>query len=830
MSAHIFYQQACQAYQAGDIAKAHTLCQAILKKNPKHADALHMSAILQLGMIGKNEQVPVAQQGKTKKKFQDALRRVHQALDLQPRNVNFLTTLGTFYRLAGHYREAEKAYRKALKYDPNEVIAHDGLGQTLWRLAGNDQERRREAESHFKKAIVLNPDLEVAYLSLAGLSLDLDDPGQAIHYGEQALARHPAAQIYEVLGQAYRRLGRDNEAETLYQQAIAFFPNDAGCYVLYAELLLDRGDAPCALEYARRGYALSREGKVLTNLAVILEECGDLAAAQQLYEQAFANTKQPEWQYRLAANRLKQGLPQDALQLLVKVLSANENITYFDNYSIVFLACFARNWRQMKEAAELLQQVPHCLSGQLRYFVSSMVSFALQSVLGDHSKLPIGDHETVETYSGYLLRIHYSPAYSPEEIYTAHLHFNESYALPLHKAKDKPYENLKDPRKRLRIGYLSQDFRTHSVAYFLEPILAAHDPDEIEVFCYYNNKLEDSVTARFKDYCTGAWRHCCDWSDEKLANVIRQDKIDILVDLMGHTGLNRILVFARKPAPVQISYLGYSDTTGLTAIDYRVTDELVEPDGAERFSSERLLRMPYSYFCYRPADVTETLPVSALPALINGYITFGSFNLYAKVTDDQVRRWAEILRRVPNSKLMLKVRLYVDAIRNFKTVITERFAYLGIAPERLVIRDFARSMEMALQSYHEVDICLDTHPYNGATTTCESLWMGCPVVSLFGQNHVSRMSLSILTAVGLGNLAVADESTFIETTVKLAQDIDTLQTLRSTMRKRLRASPLMDDKGFTRVLEQHYRAVWKEYCLESPFSEEKESNSLSTHT
>jgi predicted O-linked N-acetylglucosamine transferase (SPINDLY family) len=283
--------------------------------------------------------------------------------------------------------------------------------------------------------------------------------------------------------------------------------------------------------------------------------------------------------------------------------------------------------------------------------------------------------------------------------------------------------------------------------------------------------------------------------------------------MTGHTANNRLLVFARKPAPVQVSYLGYTDTTGLTAMDYRVTDALMEPEGAEAYSSECVLRMPDCYLCYSPSAVAEEIPVQAPPALASGRVTFGSFNEYTKISDDQMRLWAKLLTAVPDSVLLLKVRLQGDMMRGNKLAIIQRFADAGIPRERLIIRNFARSLRDALSMYHEVDICLDSYPYNGATTTCESLWMGCPVIGLYGNDNIlSRLSLSILSAVGLGELAVGDGERYCATAVRLARDLDRLVELRQTMRERMRRSPLMDPARFTRALEDHYRTIWRRWC------------------
>jgi predicted O-linked N-acetylglucosamine transferase (SPINDLY family) len=800
-----------QAYENGNSAQAYALCQKLLKRFPNHAPTLHMQAVLMLyGVAAYDQSNDPKNQRKT---YLNALRLAEKASRLDPTNPTYLTTLGTLYRVDNQFKKAEQHYLKALKYVPNNALALEGLGQIHWNLANKDALQKEKAEQYFKQAIICNPDLEIAFLSLAKLSLELEDPAQAAEYGEKALARHPTPLILNVLATSYLRLEREPEAERCYQQAIADFPKHADAYRDYAEYCLIRGRSEEALEYAQQAHALNQSNLVI--LGRVLEDTGDLSEAEHLYQQAQQQRPNPYIYCCLAANYTKQGLTEQATSMLCKSLIENVDIQALISGIFLYFESCSRDWKLYSLASDVFSQVQQRLVDPKHSIAVSVIHSALQSLATNHGRLlAVGDRTPPDDYSDYLIHLHYSTAYSREEIYAAHQEFDRLFAQPLFisASSNLTFKNAQEPNKRLRIGYVSSDFREHSVAYFAEPILAAHDPAKTEVFCYYVSQATDSVTERFQQYCTGGWRHCWDWSDDKLATTIRQDKIDILVDLMGHMGKNRILVFARKPAPIQISYLGYSDTTGLSTIDYRITDVLVEPEGAEAFSSERLLRMPHSYFCYRPSDIAKNLPIKPLPALNNGYITFASFNLYTKVNDAHIRRWAKIMARLPNSKFLLKVRLHGDGLRSFKTIIKARFQSLGIAPERLIIKDFSRLLEVALQMYNDVDICLDTHPYSGATTTCESLWMGCPVVSLYGENHASRMSLSILSAVGLGDLAVSDEDSYVETAVNLAQDWKKLADLRATMRECLQTSPLMDEKGFAGALEQQYRKIWQAYC------------------
>jgi len=401
-----------------------------------------------------------------------------------------------------------------------------------------------------------------------------------------------------------------------------------------------------------------------------------------------------------------------------------------------------------------------------------------------------------------ILTLNYAIDSDRAAIFAEHLRFNEQQAAPL-SALIKSHLNDGNPL-RLKIGYVSADFRKHAVADFIESVLAHHEPEKFEIFCYYNHLQNDEATQRFQQYAHH-WRDCVKLSDEALVAQIRQDQIDILIDLGGHTADNRILVFARKPAPIQVTYLGYPNTTGLTTIDYRITDNYLDPDGmSEPLSSEIPLRMPASFFCYHPHE--NSPPVSPLPAIQQGYITFSAFHNHSKLNQHTFALWAKILHAISDAKLVIQNKsLKSVAIQH---ALRDRFAELGIAPERLILRDSVPYSDY-LKAYHQIDMALDSYPFNGGATTCDALWMGIPVVTLVGDRSVSRMGLSILSTVGLTELITYTQQEYIERTIKLAGDLDHLQALRTGMRDRMQASPLLDGIRFTRHLEAAYRQMWE---------------------
>ncbi len=359
--------------------------------------------------------------------------------------------------------------------------------------------------------------------------------------------------------------------------------------------------------------------------------------------------------------------------------------------------------------------------------------------------------------------------------------------------------------KKLRIGYLSPDFREHAVARFIEPILECHDKNKFAIIAYFNREVEDPVTTRLKPFFD-EWNSVKELDDNKLFDLIRNDVIDILVDLAGHTDGNRLMVFAKKPAPIQMTYLGYPNTTGLPTVDYRITDEITDPPGkTDQYYSESLLRLAGCFLCFRPES--DCPPVSALPAYQNEYVTFGCFNNSMKINSDIVEAWSEILNALPSSRLILRAKVFSD--ERAKSLLLQQFDRCGVAQENIILTPYVATNYAALGLYNLVDISLDTFPYNGTTTTCESLWMGVPVITRAGNTHVSRVSMSILKALNLDAFVAYSKNEYIKNAIKLAHDLSRLAELRKSLRSRMRDSELTNGKRFTQKLEAEYLAVTK---------------------
>jgi predicted O-linked N-acetylglucosamine transferase (SPINDLY family) len=419
--------------------------------------------------------------------------------------------------------------------------------------------------------------------------------------------------------------------------------------------------------------------------------------------------------------------------------------------------------------------------------------------------------QLVEASDALLVALQCSPNPDRDSLFDAHKQFGERVEQAL-KPHWKAHKNSVDPDKRLKIGYVSCDFRKHAVAYFVEPILIEHDRNRFEIYCYSNSLRHDTFTDRLISE-TDHWRLCAHMTDDELSELIRADGVDILIDLTGHAAFNRLRTFARKPAPIQITYLGYPGTTGLTAMDYRLTDNWIEPehseDPADRFYTEKLIRLPNSLWCYRPHEDMPEL--TTLPALSNGYITFGSFNNVKKVTANCIALWAKLLHCIPTSKLLIAT----VAEGSTRDHLISQFQENGITIDRLAFAGVMPPSEFLLK-LQEVDITLDPFPVNGATTTCESLWLGVPVLSLVGNHFLSRAGLSVMRAAKMQEFAVSTPEEFISIAKDLANDLPRLASIRANMREKLNGTPLLNQLHFTRNLENAYRGAWIKYASQNP--------------
>lgn len=569
-----------------------------------------------------------------------------------------------------------------------------------------------------------------------------------------------------------------DQARRYYQQSLLYAPNNADTLDNLGVLYQQQGDFPNAITQHTKALELApSHPNARFNLAKAYHQNGEIKEAIKQF---------------LAGLRLSPNHPNELKTLGILYLA--------DNQTENAIRCFKNVLRLAPKDAGAHYRMGTALR-ELLHFPEAFAYFQTALTLCTADDKPL--------ISATLFSTNYMPGLPPDKVFDLHRTQAPRLRLPTPQPDFSHGTRNCEPERRLRIGYVSPDFRYHSVAYFFESVITRHDHQLFEITCYSCNKNTDEMTARLREQADH-WRELWELDDTEAAATIYKDRIDILVDLSGHTGDNRLPIFTLKPAPIQATYLGYPNTTGLTEIDYRLTDAIADPPGwTEQWYTEKLLRLPRCFLCYTPpAEISP--PVAPLPVESAGHITFASFNNLNKMNEGVIRLWAIILTALPNSQLVLKSKHLSDKAKSDR--ILQLFAHNSIPPERLLLVPRVDSRTEHLELYGAVDIALDPFPYSGTTTTCEALWMGVPVITLAGEIHASRVGASLLTAIGLEELIAHSEEEYVQKAVALATDLQRLNTLRATMRERMRQSPLMDAQSFTRNLESAYRKMWRDWC------------------
>ena len=645
-------------------------------------------------------------------------------------------------------------------------------------LAHHQAGRLAEAETIYRQILAAEPHHSDALHLLGVIAHQLDRHELAVEMIRQAIGIDPVHPAYhDNLGSALRALGRLDEAIACSHRALALRPDDPETYSNLGNALREQGRVDEAIAAYRRALELRPDyAAAQNNLGLALRDRGDLAGAIAAYRQAL---------------QLQPSYPDALNNLGVALHGQGEFDAAIASYQ------------------HALRLQPDCAEAHTNLGVTLHHRGEFAAAIAAYRRALECQPDDAQAHCNLLLILHYPDDLDPAAIFAEHCRWDEAHARPLAPGLA-AHANLPDPERRLRVGYVSPDFREHAVASFFENLLAAHDRDRVEVFCYDDVRAEDAVTLRLQKHAA-CWRKIRGVSDAQVAELIREDRIDILVDLAGHTSRHRLLVFARQPAPVQVTYLGYCDTTGMKAMDYRLTDALADPPGAtEHLHSEQLIRLPASAWCFRPP--ADAPPVNALPLHRAGHLTFGCFNGLPKLNPATLILWSRILLAVPGSRLLLKnVGLREPSVQSRIRGVLE---HAGIAAERITLLGPAPNIAEHLAAYGRVDIALDTFPYHGTTTTCEALWMGVPVVTLAGPTHESRVGVSLLTNAGLPELIARDRDEYSRLAVQLAADVTRLADLRATLRARLAASPLLDAPRFARNVEAAYRAMWRQWCVE----------------
>ena len=780
-------QIALEQHQLGNFARAEALYVEILRQDPGNVDAMHLLGVLanqggQPGVavelisraISRRGDVPLfhynlADALTVLGRNDEAIASYELALELDPGHMPSLANLGSVLVRAGQFTRAEEICRRALAFAPQDASLLNNLGSALRGL--NILE---EARSCFEKALALQPEHAEAVTNLAMTLCAQGQLGEGIARFQEAVRLRPAiADVHNNLGTALTHARRFDDAIRSFQTAIDLNPKHAEATNNLGSSLRSLGKLDQAIPWFKKAIEINPDlVEGYANLAASQADMNDNAAALESIDHAIARRA------NVARMHFLRGI------VLRNLWQHDEGII------------------SIRHAIELDPEVKDA-------YTSLGYALLEQGDLdGAMAALTRGIEGTPDatSHSNVLMTMNYHPGYTPADLLALHQRWATLHEHPL-RAGHRPHTNDRSPDRKLRVGYVSPDFRGHSVAFFLEPILAHHDHAQIEVFAYAHIASVDMNTYRLRSQINH-WRETASKPYEQVEQMIRDDQIDILVDLAGHTGSNLLPVFARKPAPIQINMIGFPSTTGLTSMNYRITDALCDPPGvSDAFNTESLIRMPRSFWVYQPP--ADCPPIGNLPADDNGIFTFTSVNNFTKVTPAVQLMWAKLLRATPNSKLIIQTSAMNSP--QTKAIVQARFEAEGVSADRLDFRPWS-DMKNYLALLERSDITLDPYPFNGGTTTCHSLWMGAPVLTLAGDRHASRMGLSMMTNIGLPEFVAHSPEEYVAIGQRLAGNVPWLREVRRTMRERLLASPLLDAAGHTRELEAVYRQAWTKWC------------------
>jgi predicted O-linked N-acetylglucosamine transferase (SPINDLY family) len=652
----------------------------------------------------------------------------------------------------------------------------------------------------------------------------------------------PPARLRSLLEEALRHhnAGRLDEAERLYARVRTADPRNFDALHLSGLVLHQQHRHAEAADRLRRALRLDPTSAVCEmRLGAALNALGDHRAAEPHLERAARRAPDlPEAWFHLGLTRCALGQVAGARAALERARSLRPNYPE----ALEHLGALLSRCEGFEAAVPVLRRWVAVQPASAQALANLGVALAQTNgrdealALFDHALALDPDHllahtgralvlqetyrlaEAVEAYgralqvrpthhearSGRLFTLHYLDGVSREQLHAEH----QAFAAALPAPAPFPGRPAPDPARPLRVGFLSPDFRAHSVAYFIAPLLEHLDPEQFEVVLYHDHPRVDAMTERFRARAA-LWRHTAGLPADVVEATIRADAPDLLVDLAGHTGLNRLPLFARRLAPVQVTYLGYPDTTGIPAMDYRLVDAVSDPEGeGDRFHSETLCRFAPTAWCYAP-PAAAAAPAPA-PSAAAGFVTFGCFNNFSKVGDATLRLWAALLAEVPGSRLLLKAQgLGSPAVAER---LRSRLAACGLDPARVELLGRTPDLASHLGLYGRVDVALDTFPYHGTTTTCEALWMGVPVVTLAGDRHSSRVGASLLAAAGHPEWVARDAAGYLRIAGRLARDVAGRSLLRNALREDMARGPLLDHAGQSARFAAALRSCWAGWC------------------
>ncbi|MGA3065442.1 MAG: tetratricopeptide repeat protein [Tepidisphaeraceae bacterium] len=782
------FDEALVHHRAGRLNEARNLYLQILQQRADHPETVHLLGIIQL------------QSGQTAQ----ALDLVQRAVALKPQMARYHMSLGQVFLALGRNEESLAANERAVQLQPDLPEAWFARGTSLQALT-----RQQEALEAYNRAIQLRPDYVDALNNLGNALHLLTRTTEAIEIYRRAIDINPnQSATHNNLGIALQRQSDLVGAIASFRRSIELQDDFAGAYNNLGCALTDARQLDEAAAVLRRAIEL-RPGfaEAWYNLANALKRRGEYKEAIEAFQKAIelrpdyseahvnlGNALQAVREYSQAADSYRRAI----------AIRPND-VEAFNNLGSVL-----RSMGQVDaalatlKAALFMRPEYHIAHGNLGHVLKD--AGRLDEAIASFRRAVELNPADVVSHDNLAYSVYFSSEYDPTAILRENLRWNAMHAAKLGQ-NVAPHTNDPNPQRRLRIGYCGADFRIHCQSFFTLPLLENHEHRNFEIFCYANVSKSDEVTERTKQL-VDTWRPVIGISDEEMSRQIRADSIDILVDLTMHMSGGRLLVFARKPAPVQVTWLAYPGTTGLTAIDYRLTDPFLDPPGDSDLNYvEKSIRLPDTFWCY--SALTDVPVPNPLPALSAGHITFGCLNNYCKVTRPTLALWARVLLAIPTSRLIL-----LSPLGAHRQVLLENLRDAGVAPERIEFMEYQPRLEY-LEMYHRIDIGLDTMPYNGHTTTLDSLWMGVPVLTRVGRWAVGRAGWSQLSNLAMPELAAWTDDDYVKLAIEWTRDLPRLAWLRSTLRDRMEHSPLMDGKRFARNIEAAYRTMWRKWCDES---------------
>jgi predicted O-linked N-acetylglucosamine transferase (SPINDLY family) len=743
-------QTAVQHHRAGRVREAEASYRQVLAATPDHAEALHLLGVI-AGQTGR---------------FEEAADLIRRAITAAPRNAGYHSDLGGFLQYQGKIDLAIDCYQRALAIAGDLPEVHYNMGVALATTG-----RIAEAVASFERAISLRPAFAEPYFQLGNAWMAARMPDNAIAcYQQVVLLRPQFAQGHNALGTAYAAKRDFDQAIICYQRVLSLAPEYPDAHNNLGNALRNKGNLTESMACYQRALQLNPD------------------YAEAHYNLAIAHKMQRNFDLAIASNQRALGLRPDYAEAHNNLGAVWKDAGHLDRA----IASYQRAVALRPDYVEAIINLGNAykLAARLDESVASL------------NRAVALDPDNGGAHDNLLNTLHCHPAYDAQDILAESLRWNARHGQPL-KELILPHSNPRDPSRRLRIGYVSADLCEHAIVYLFLPLLREHNRSQVEVTCYAQVTLPDSRTQQMRQQAC-RWRDTEGLSDAQFADQVRDDQIDILVDMKLHTNGNRLLAFARKPAPIQVTWM-VPGTTGLETMDYRLTDPYVDPPGLNDASySERSIRLPATFWCYDP--LSDEPAVNESPCARNGFVTFGNLNHYSKVNDAVLELWGKVLKLIDDSHLIVLASKGYQRQR-----VLERLGHAGIHPARIEFVGRQSRYEY-LCAHHRIDVTLDPFPYNGHTTSLDSMWMGVPVVTLVGSTAVGRVGCSLLTNLRLPELIAATQEQYVQIATDLAVDHLRLAELRATLRQRMKNSPLMDAKRFARGIEDAYRLMWRRWC------------------